>query len=101
MEELKEFYDLRTCVFGQKILKDTPFSFEDNATNFDQLYSYINLKYHGTNLTDLVIASDGIVNRGKDLPYLSISPSISFNFVSLSITPTSVPQISFSEPTSL
>ena len=33
-------------------------------------------KYHGTNLTDLVIASDGIVNMGKDLPYLSLSPNI-------------------------
>jgi len=85
-EELKEFYDLRTCVFGQKILKDTLFSFEDNSTNFDQLYSFINLKYHGTNLTDLVIASDGIVNMGKDLPYLLISPSISVNTILLGDT---------------
>ncbi len=85
-EELKEFYDLRTCVFGQKILKDTLFSFEDNSTNFDQLYSFINLKYHGTNLTDLVIASDGVVNMGKDLPYLSISPSISVNTILLGDT---------------
>ena len=86
MEELREFYDLRTCVFGQKILKDTLFSFEDNSTNFDQLYSSINIKYHGTNLTDLVIASDGIVNMGKDLPYLSISPSISVNTILLGDT---------------
>jgi len=86
LEELREFYDLRTCVFGQKILKDTLFSFEDNSTNFDQLYSFINLKYHGTNLTDLVIASDGIVNMGKDLPYLSISPSISVNTILLGDT---------------
>ena len=27
LKELKEFYNLRTCVFGQKILKDTLFSF--------------------------------------------------------------------------
>ena len=86
LEELREFYDLRTCVFGQKILKDTPFSFEDNSTNFDQLYDFINIKYHGTNLTDLVIASDGIVNMGKDLPYLSISPSISVNTILLGDT---------------
>ena len=86
LEELREFYDLRTCVFGQKILKDTLFSFEDNSTNFDQLYNFINIKYHGTNLTDLVIASDGIVNMGKDLPYLSISPSISVNTILLGDT---------------
>ena len=86
LKELREFYDLRTCVFGQKILKDTLFSFEDNSTNFDQLYSFINIKYHGTNLTDLVIASDGIVNMGKDLPYLSISPSISVNTILLGDT---------------
>ena len=85
-EELREFYDLRTYIFGQKILKDTLFSFKDNSTNFDQLYSFINLKHHGTNLTDLVIASDGIVNMGKDLPYLSISPSISVNTILLGDT---------------
>ena len=85
-EELREFYDLRTCVFGQKVLKDTLFSFEDNSTNFDQLYNFINIKYHGTNLTDLIIASDGIVNMGKDLPYISISPSISVNTITLGDT---------------
>jgi hypothetical protein len=25
LDELEEFYDLRTCIFGQKILKDTLF----------------------------------------------------------------------------
>ena len=86
LEVLREFYDLRTCVFGQKVLKDTLFSFKDNSTNFDQLYNFINIKYLGTNLTDLVIASDGIVNMGKDLPYLSISPSISVNTILLGDT---------------
>ena len=86
LEYLREFYDIRTCVFGKKTLKDTSFSFEDNSTNFDQLYRFINNNYHGTNLTDLIIASDGIVNMGKDLPYLSISPSISVNTIILGDT---------------
>ena len=86
LEELNKFYDLRTCVFGQKILKDTSFSFVDNSTNFDELYDFINNKYHGTNLTDVIVASDGIVNMGKDLPYLSISPSISVNTITLGDT---------------
>ena len=86
LEELNKFYDLRTCVFGQKILKDTSFSFVDNSTNFDELYDFINNKYHGTNLTDVIVASDGIVNMGKDLPFLSISPSISVNTITLGDT---------------
>ena len=86
LEELNKFYDLRTCVFGQKILKDTSFSFVDNSTNFGELYDFINNKYHGTNLTDVIVASDGIVNMGKDLPYLSISPSISVNTITLGDT---------------
>ena len=86
LEELNKFYDLRTCVFGQKILKDTSFSFVDNSTNFDELYDFINNKYHGTNLTDVIVASDGIANMGKDLPYLSISPSISVNTITLGDT---------------
>ena len=62
------------------------FTFSDNYSNFENLYDFVSNKYHGTNITDLIIASDGIVNRGQDLSYLSLQPSISVNTVLLGDT---------------
>tara|TARA_B100001094_G_scaffold60606_1_gene56168 strand:+ start:674 stop:2743 length:2070 start_codon:yes stop_codon:yes gene_type:complete len=83
---LNEFYDFRTFIFGDKVVADTNFTFTDNSTNFNQLFNFLNNKFHSSNLSDIIIASDGIVNKGKDLPYLSINPSISVNSVILGDT---------------
>ena len=83
---LNEFYDFRTFVFGDKVVADTDFTFSHNSTNFNQLYSFLNNKFHSSNLSDIIIASDGIVNKGKDLPFLSIPPSISVNSLLLGDT---------------
>jgi len=83
---LNEFYDFRTFIFGEKVVADTNFTFSHNSTNFNQLYSFLNNKFHSSNLSDIIIASDGIVNKGKDLPFLSIPPSISVNSLLLGDT---------------
>ena len=76
---LSKNYDVQTVAFGDKITYDSSFLFNENSTNFSLLYEHIKNKYHSTNLTDVIISSDGIVNRGKDLSYLSLSPNINFN----------------------
>lgn len=81
LSPLSKFYDLRTYIFGDKIVSDSSFSFTDNSTNFNQLYNFLNNKFHSSNISDLIIASDGIVNRGQDLPYLTISPKIAVNSI--------------------
>ena len=86
LNELSKYYDVRTCVFGREVKSDTIFTFSDNYSNFENLYDFVSNKYHGTNITDLIIASDGIVNRGQDLSYLSLQPSISVNTVLLGDT---------------
>ena len=86
LNELSKYYDVRTCVFGSEVKSDTFFTFSDNYSNFENLYDFVSNKYRGTNITDLIIASDGIVNRGQDLSYLSLQPSISVNTVLLGDT---------------
>ena len=81
LSPLSKFYDLRTYIFGDKIVSDSSFSFTDNSTNFNQLYNFLNNKFHSSNISYLIIASDGIVNRGQDLPYLTISPKIAVNSI--------------------
>ena len=86
LSSLNEYYDVRYCIFGEKVIADTNFTFSDNSTNFNQLFNFLNNKFNSSNLSDLIIASDGIINMGKDLPYLSIPPSISVNALLLGDT---------------
>ncbi|MAJ06587.1 MAG: hypothetical protein CL827_06980 [Crocinitomicaceae bacterium] len=79
LASLSNNYDVQTVAFGDKITYDSSFLFNENSTNFSLLYEHIKNKYHSTNLSDVIISSDGIVNRGKDLSYLSLSPNINFN----------------------
>ena len=83
---LDKFYDVRTLVFGEDVYPDSNFNFTDNSTDFNQLYNFLNIKFHSSNISDLIIASDGIVNKGQDLPYLSISPSIFVNSLNIGDT---------------
>lgn len=79
-------YDVETVTFGDKISCESSFLFDENSTNFNKLYDHIKNKYHSANLTDVIISSDGIVNEGKDLPYLFLSPNITFNSILLGDT---------------
>ncbi|MDG1439689.1 MAG: hypothetical protein P8Q16_02915 [Flavobacteriales bacterium] len=78
---LNNQYDVRTIGFGEEITMDSVFDFDNDETNFEKLYDYLNNKFHSVNFTDLVIVSDGIVNSGVDLPYLNLSPNISVNSI--------------------
>ena len=86
LSNLIDYYDIRTFTFGEKVVADTNFNFSDNSTNFNQLFDFLNNKFHSSNLSDIIIASDGIVNKGKDLPYLPINPSLSINTIVLGDT---------------
>ena len=81
LSNLNNQYDVRTIGFGEEITMDSIFGFDNDETNFEKLYDYLNNKYHSVNFTDLVIVSDGIVNSGVDLPYLNLSPNISVNSI--------------------
>ena len=81
LSNLNNQYDVRTIGFGEEITMDSVFDFDNDETNFEKLYDYLNNKYHSVNFTDLVIVSDGIVNSGVDLPYLNLSPNISVNSI--------------------
>ena len=83
---LANSYDVETITFGEKITYESSFLFDENSTNFNKLYDHIKNKYHSANLTDVIISSDGIVNEGKDLPYLFLSPNITFNSILLGDT---------------
>ena len=70
MNLLSKDYDVRTYTFGNKCEEQSTFDFSSKATNLELLYSEIDNRFYSSNLTDLIIASDGLINLGKSSKYL-------------------------------
>ena len=70
MSQLNPYYDVRVIKFGDLVQEDSLFNFKAKSTNFNQLYNSLENQFYNSNLTDLIIASDGLVNLGKPVRYL-------------------------------
>ena len=62
--DLKEKFDVKEINWGDKISDGINFSFNDKQTDFTGLFSQINDRYNDRNVGAVVIASDGLYNRG-------------------------------------
>ena len=76
MNRLREDYDIRTYTFGNKCKEQSTFDFNSKATNLEVLYNEINNRFYSTNLSDVIIASDGLINLGKSSKYLDAPKDI-------------------------
>lgn len=67
MDQLKTDYEVRTYSFGDKIAEGIDsLDFNDQLTDFSSLLEELNTRYSGRNLGALVIASDGLYNKGSN-----------------------------------
>lgn len=67
-EELSDKYKLDFIGFSEGVTADTSHDFKGQMTNMGSVLEYVKETYENRNLGALFIASDGIVNRGRD-PY--------------------------------
>ena len=86
MNQLKPNYDVRIIKFGDRIQKDDKFNFNAKSTNFEQLYKSLENQFYNSNFTDLIIASDGLVNLGKPVRYLKLPFNTNLNTLLLGDT---------------
>jgi len=63
INKLSQMYDVRTIQFGDSV-SDISFSFTDKETNFENLFNQFNTTYFNQNIGAIIIASDGIYNKG-------------------------------------
>ncbi len=70
LSKLEEAYDVRTFIFGDEILENTSFIFDHTQSNLDQLFKHIENQFNAANITDVIVASDGIFNTGIVNPSL-------------------------------
>ena len=71
--ELSENYTLNTYAFGEEVREQSSFDFSDKQTNISEIFATIDSRYTNRNIGAVVIASDGIFNRGKNPLYQSSS----------------------------
>lgn len=67
--KLSEKYKLKTLSFGDAITDSLTFTFDEKETGFGKLFNYLKKTYINYNIGALIIASDGIYNRGVNPVY--------------------------------
>lgn len=80
--------DREFILFGEEVRDGdvSEMDFSDRSTDISSLLEYINNTYDGRNLAGVLIATDGIVNRGGNPIYTPIRHSAPMHFVALGDT---------------
>jgi hypothetical protein len=64
IDGLKEKFDVKEISWGDKINEGIPYNYTDKQTDFSALFSQISDRYRDRNIGAVVIAGDGLFNRG-------------------------------------
>jgi hypothetical protein len=72
-DQLSEKYEVKTYSFGDQVSDSLLFNFNEKQTDFTDLLDEVYATYYGRNLGALIIASDGIYNKGQHPLYTSKS----------------------------
>lgn len=66
IDRLSEKYDVRTYSFGSSFREGIDYSFSDKETDISTLFDEIRTRYSDRNLGAIILASDGIYNKGSN-----------------------------------
>ncbi len=66
MDDLRKKYDVKMLSWGDKINDQVNFSYTDKQTDFTALINELSVRYANRNIGAIVIASDGLYNRGSN-----------------------------------
>lgn len=71
IEKLGNKYELRVLRFGDKVDEQQTFDYKDKQTELSGLFTEITNRYANLNVGAVVVASDGIFNRGSSPLYIA------------------------------
>ena len=83
---LEDDYILYTHAFGEEVREIRDFNYQDRQTDISDIFSSIESRYSNRNMGAVVIASDGIYNRGRNPVYQSTSSFIPVYTIALGDT---------------
>ena len=67
--KLEDKYDVREIVFGDNITEKKDIDFSEKQTDISSVFNEIKAKYSNRNIGALILASDGLYNKGVDPLY--------------------------------
>lgn len=79
-------YDVRVMSFGKEVKDSMNYSFAEKETDISSLFDAITKRYYGKNLGAVVLATDGIYNKGFDPLYAARSLKCNIYTVALGDT---------------
>jgi len=85
LDQLKEKYNVSILGWGDGVEEGFPLNYKDRQTDFNALYDQMNIRLGNRNVGAVVIASDGLYNKGSNSLYLS-SPKIPIYTVAMGDT---------------
>ncbi len=85
-EELSHDYDVRTYTFGESFNRNSNFTFDERLTNMSDIFEGLQTSYSNRNVGAVILASDGIYNRGINPLYASRTNNFSVYSVALGDT---------------
>ena len=62
-------YNFKTFAFGEKVNETDTFNFSDKETDIAQMLSEIKNRFYNQNIGAIILASDGIYNKGNNPDY--------------------------------
>lgn len=62
--KLSEKYNVVTYNFGEQLSENKPYDFTDKQTDIDEVFKEMEVRYSNRNLGALILASDGLYNKG-------------------------------------
>lgn len=71
IDDLSKDYHVKTFTFGDKVSEGTNYNFKDKQTDISTLFDEMAVRYSNRNVGALVLATDGIFNRGLNPLYTS------------------------------
>ena len=74
-ESLKDKFDVKLLSFGAKVENDFKANYIDKTTNFSDFFKYVEENYGSKNIGSVIIASDGLYNKGLNPLYAIEKPS--------------------------
>ncbi len=69
MNEMSERFQTRLYTFGESVVQDGPVDFTDRVTNMSEVFGEMEVRYSNRNIGAVVMAGDGIFNRGVNPLY--------------------------------
>jgi hypothetical protein len=67
--ELSKKFDVQRFTFGANVAEGAEVSFQEGRTDYSQLFAELDNRFANRNVGAIILASDGIFNRGSDPVY--------------------------------